>query len=146
MALPKQIDARGPRFGAAITTVVLAVAFLSIGTPLATTLLVLQTIVFGIGAIAGPHVQPYGILFAKVVKPRLAPATKFEAPQPPRFAQAVGLGFAVAALVGIVSGLEILTTIAVGFAFAAAFLNAVFNFCLGCEMYLLIRRFTASAA
>ena len=56
MALPNQIDARGPRFGAAITTVVLAVAFLSIGTQLATGLLVVQTIVFGIGAIAGPHV------------------------------------------------------------------------------------------
>lgn len=146
MALPTKIDARGPRFGAAVTTVVLAIAFLTIGSPLATGLLVIQAIVFGLGALVGPHVQPYGLFFAKVVRPRLAPATEFEAPQPPRFAQAVGLGFAVAALIGVVLGAQLLTTIAVGFALAAAFLNAAFNFCLGCEMYLLIRRFSTPAA
>jgi hypothetical protein len=75
----------------------------------------------------------------------LAPATEFEAPQPPRFAQAVGLGFAIAALIGVGLSIQLLTTIAVGFALAAAFLNAAFNFCLGCEMYLLIRRFSAPA-
>jgi len=31
-------------------------------------------------------------------------------------------------------------TVAVGFALAAAFLNAAFNYCLGCQMYLLILR------
>lgn len=145
MALPAKIDARGPRFGAAVTTVVLAIAFLTIGSPIATALLVLQTVVFGFGALVGPHVQPYGLFFAKVVRPRLAPATEFEAPQPPRFAQAVGLGFAIAALIGVGLSIQLLTTIAVGFALAAAFLNAAFNFCLGCEMYLLIRRFSAPA-
>lgn len=140
MAKPNQLDVRGPRFGAAVTTVVLAAAFLTANTALATALLVIQTIAFAIGAGVGPHAQPYGQFFAKVVRPRLAPATKFEAPQPPRFAQAVGLGFAVVALLGILIGNSALTAIAVGFALAAAFLNAAFGFCLGCEVYLLIRR------
>lgn len=140
MAKPTQLDVRGPRFGAAVTTVVLAVAFLTANTALASALLVIQTVAFAIGTFVGPHAQPYGQFFAKVIRPRLAPASKFEAPQPPRFAQGVGLGFAVVALLGILIGNSAVTAIAVGFALAAAFLNAAFGFCLGCEMYLLIRR------
>ena len=52
----------------------------------------------------------------------------------------MGLGFALVALVGRLAGAPLVAYIAVGFALAAAFLNAVFNFCLGCEMYLLGRR------
>jgi hypothetical protein len=74
----------------------------------------------------------------------LSPATKFEAPQPPRFAQSIGLAFAVVALTGVLLANATLTAIAVGFALAAAFLNAAFGFCLGCEIYLLIRRFTTA--
>lgn len=137
----QQLDVRGPRFGAAVTTIVLAIAFLTQGTVIASALLVLQTIAFAIGSIVGPHVQPYGLFFKKFVKPRLAPATKFEDPQPPRFAQAVGLGFAIVALIGIVIGSATVTSVAVGIALAAAFLNGAFSFCLGCEMYLLIKKF-----
>lgn len=135
-----EIDARGPRFGAAITACVLAVAFLTPGSALATGLLLVQTAAFAIGAFAGVQKQPYGLLFARFVRPRLAPASKFEAPEPPRFAQAVGLGFALLALVGIGIGSSSLTAVAIGFALAAAFLNAAFAFCLGCEAYLLIQR------
>lgn len=137
----QQLDVRGPRFGAAVTTIVLAIAFLTQGTVIASALLVLQTIAFAIGTIVGPHAQPYGLFFKKFVKPRLAPATKFEDPQPPRFAQAVGLGFAIVALIGIVIGSATVTSVAVGIALAAAFLNGAFSFCLGCEMYLLIKKF-----
>jgi hypothetical protein len=137
----QQLDVRGPRFGAAVTTIVLAIAFLTQGTVIASALLVLQTIAFAIGSIVGPHAQPYGLFFKKFVKPRLAPATKFEDPQPPRFAQAVGLGFAIVALIGIVIGSATVTSVAVGIALAAAFLNGAFSFCLGCEMYLLIKKF-----
>ncbi len=143
MAIPTQLDVRGPRFGAAVTTLVLAVAFITQGSSLATVLVAWQLLAFGIGAIVGPHAQPYGLFFAKVIKPRLAAATEFEPSAPPRFAQAVGLGFAIAALVGIATGITVLTTIAVGAALAAAFLNAAFSFCLGCEMYLLIKRMSS---
>lgn len=145
MAKPTQLDVRGPRFGAAVTTVVLAVAFVTAGSTFATVLLLVQAIAFGIGAFVGPHAQPYGKFFVTVIRPRLAPATEFEDAAPPRFAQAVGLGFAVAALAGIFLNSVALTQLAVGFALAAAFLNAAFAFCLGCEMYLLIRRFTTSS-
>jgi hypothetical protein len=137
------IDARGPRFGAVITTVVLALVLLTIPSTLSLVLLVVQAIAFGLGAVVGLHAQPYGVLFRRVVRPRLAPPSQFEAPEPPRFSQVVGLGFALVGLIGLVTGLTALAYVAVGFALAAAFLNAAFDFCLGCEMYLLGKRLTA---
>ena len=99
MTRPSQLDVRGPRFGAAVTTAVLAVAFVTAGTAVSTVLLIVQALAFAIGALVGPHAQPYGVLFAKVIRPRLSPATEFEDAAPPRFAQAVGrhLACAVAA-------------------------------------------------
>ena len=88
-----EVDIRGPRFSAAITVVVLAVSLLTVGTAVATTLLIIQTVVFGLGAFIGLKAQPYGIFFRAVVQPRLAPATQFEAIAPPRFAALVGFMF-----------------------------------------------------
>ena len=136
----RPIDARGPRFGAVLTTIVLALTLLAIPSTLSIVLLSLQTVVFAIGALVGVHAQPYGVLFRKVVRPRLAAPTKFEDPAPPRFAQTVGLAFAVVGLLGLVAGATSLAFVAVGFALAAAFLNAAFGFCLGCEVYLLLQR------
>ena len=136
----RPIDARGPRFGAVITTVVLAVTLLTIPSTLSLVLLSLQTVAFALGSLVGVHAQPYGVLFRKVVRPRLGAPTKLEDPAPPRFAQTVGLGFALVGLVGLVTGAMTLAYVAVGFALGAAFLNAAFDFCLGCEMYLLGKR------
>ncbi|MEI7779146.1 MAG: DUF4395 domain-containing protein [Actinomycetes bacterium] len=130
------IDPRGPRFGAAITTVVLAVVLLTSSS----WLLAVQAIVFGLGAIVGLSAQPYGVVYRRLVRPRLAPPRELEESAPPRFAQGVGLAFAVAGLAGYLGGVSTLGTIAVALALGAAFLNAAFNFCLGCEMYLLGRR------
>lgn len=135
-----EVDVRGPRFSAVITVLVLAVALLTVGTSVAATLLVIQTIVFGLGAFVGLKAQPYGVIFRAVVQPRLAPATEFEAIAPPRFAALVGFIFTAVALVGVVTNVEAVTYIAVAFALAAAFLNAAFGFCLGCEMFLLGKR------
>ncbi|NJP48496.1 DUF4395 domain-containing protein [Streptomyces sp. SBST2-5] len=135
------IDARGPRFGAAVTTVVLAVVMITGNA----WLLAWQTLAFACGAAGGVGRSPYGWLYRKAVRPRLGPPTRFEAPQPPRFAQAVGLVFAVTGLIGFVAGPGWLGLAATGAALAAAFLNAVFGYCLGCEMYLLTRRLTARA-
>jgi hypothetical protein len=141
------VDARGPRFGAVITTVVLAVILLTIPSTLSLLLLVVQTVAFALGSLVGLQAQPYGVLFRKIVRPRLAAPTHFEAPEPPRFAQTVGLGFAVVGLIGLLTGATALAYVAVGFALGAAFLNAAFDFCLGCEMYLLGKRlFTGRAA
>jgi len=143
---PRQVDARGPRFAAAVTVVVLAVTLLTIPSPVSFVLLAIQTVAFGLGSLVGLHAQPYGWLFRTLVRPRLAPPTVFEDVAPPRFAQTVGLGFAVVGLIGLITGADVVAYVAVGFALAAAFLNAAFNFCLGCEMYLLGKRLFGSRA
>ncbi|MET8858525.1 DUF4395 domain-containing protein [Streptomyces sp. NPDC004579] len=135
------IDARGPRFGAAVTAVVLAVTLITGNV----WLLAWQTLAFALGAAGGVTRSPYGWVFRKAVRPRLGPPTEFEAPEPPRFAQAVGLGFAVVGLIGWTVGPAWLGSAATACALAAAFLNAAFGYCLGCEMYLLVRRVTVRA-
>ena len=134
------VDVRGPRFGAALTTVVLALTLLTIPSPVSTVLLAWQLVVFALGSLVGLQAQPYGVLFRKVVRPRIGPATEFEDAAPPRFAQTVGLVFAVVGLAGLLLGVTVVAYVAVAFALAAAFLNAAFAFCLGCEMYLLGKR------
>ena len=132
------IDARGPRFGAAITTTVLAIALVT-GNKW---VLVAQGLVFAIGSLRGPQFTPYGLIYKKFIKPRLAKEAPTEDVRPPKFAQSVGLIFALVGAIGAFAGFDAVFTVAVGFALAAAFLNAAFNYCLGCEMYLLIVRFT----
>lgn len=132
------VDVRGPRFAAWVTAGVLAVVLLT-ASPV---LLGLQALVFAAGAALGIRRAPYGVLFRRLVAPRLGPATEFEDPAPPRFAQAVGLVFAVVGTVGFALGWPALGFGATALALAAAFLNAAFGFCLGCEMYLLFRRAT----
>jgi hypothetical protein len=138
--MSKQIDPRGPRFGAAITTAVLAIILLTIPSSVALVLLGIQTVVFALGAFVGLHAQPYGILYRKLVAPKLGKPTALEAVEPPQFAQFVGFLFAATGLIALLAGAELVATVAVGFALGAAFLNAAFNFCLGCEMYLIGKR------
>ena len=102
--------------------------------------IVVQALVFAIGAFKGPQFTPYAFIYKTIVKPRLKGEVPTEEVKPPQFAQRVGLLFALVALVGAVTGLDLLFTIAVAGALGAAFLNAVFNFCLGCEIYLLLLR------
>ena len=132
-----EIDPRGPRFAALITTLVLAVVLVT-GSAW---LLAAQAAVFAVGAVFGLRYSPYGLLYRKLVRPRLGPPDELEPEAPPRFAQAVGLVFAVIGVAGYAAGLTWLGMAATATALAAAFLNAVFGLCLGCEMYVLIRRF-----
>lgn len=133
------IDARGPRFGAIITTTVLAVALVT-GNKW---IVLAQALIFAIGAIRGPQHTPYGLIFKNFIKPRLSQPGPTEDVRPPKFAQTVGLIFALIGTIAAFSGASIVFTVAVGFALGAAFLNAAFNYCLGCEMYLLLVRFTS---
>ena len=130
------IDSRGPRWSAGITTIVLATALVTSSL----WVIAYQAVVFAIGAIRGPQFTPNAVIFKKIIRPRLKSEATFEDVRPPQFAQAVGLGFALIAVIASVVGAGAVFTIAVGFALAAAFLNAAFNFCLGCQMYLLILR------
>ena len=132
----KLIDARGPRFGALITTLVLT-AFLATGF---TPLLYWQLAVFTLAAFVGLQSSPYAFIYSKLIKPRLKGDIPTEDVRPPHFAQFVGFLFAASATVAYLLGAETVGYVVVGFALAAAFLNAAFNFCLGCEVYLLIAR------
>src|ERR1700759_5024728 len=138
----RQLDPRGPQFNAILTSVVLALTLITAPDTVGLVLLGLQTALFATGVVLGVQRTPAAYLFKTLVRPRLAAPAHLEDPQPPRFAQGVGLAFAVVGLVGYLSGITLLGAIATGFALVAALLNAVFGLCLGCEMYLLIQRVT----
>ena len=131
-----EIDARGPRFSAALTTVVLALALVTGWDWLAT----FQAVVFAIGAIKGPQFTPYALIYRTLIKPRLKSPLRTEDVRPPQFAQSIGLAFALVALAGAATGTSAVFTVAVAAALAAAFLNAAFDFCLGCQVYLILAR------
>jgi hypothetical protein len=140
---PDQVDVRGPRFAAWVTTVVIVAtlvvsAFSYVGA--AVVVLGLQAAVFAIGAWCGPRQHPYGLIFQRLVAPRLGPVTEKEPVPPLKFAQLVGFVFAVLGVIGFAGGAPFLGLIATGFALVAAFLNAAFGICLGCQVYPLVAR------
>ncbi|MBV8862092.1 MAG: DUF4395 domain-containing protein [Mycobacterium sp.] len=142
-----QVDVRGPRFSAWITTAVLLVVLVVSGfsASTATVILGLQAVVFLIGALAGPRKHPYGRLFVNFVAPRLGPVKEREPVAPLKFAQLVGLIFAVIGVAGFATGLPMLGFIATAFALAASFLNAAFGICLGCQIYPVVARLRRTA-
>lgn len=139
---PAQVDVRGPRFAAWVTTAVLIATLLVAGVsePVAAVILGAQALVFAIGAAGGPRKHPYGRLFAAFVAPRLAPVTEREPVPPLKFAQLVGFVFAAAGTAGFAFGVTALGLTATAFALVAAFLNAAFGICLGCQIYPLAAR------
>ena len=138
--MARQIDPRGPQFNAALTSAVLAVVLLTAPGRVGTTLLAVQAVLFAVGVARGVQHTPAAYAFRTWVRPRLGAPEHLEDPEPPRFAQGVGLAFALVGLAGYLAGVPVLGAVATGFALAAALLNAVFGFCLGCELYLLLRR------
>ena len=147
-AAPAMVDVRGPRFAAWVTTVVIvatliAAAFSSIA---AAVILGVQAVVFAIGAWRGPRQHPYGLIFQRLVAPRLGPVTEKEPVPPLKFAQLVGFVFAVVGAIGFAAGIQPLGLVATGFALVAAFLNAAFGICLGCQIYPLVARVRKNAS
>ncbi|WP_194764199.1 DUF4395 domain-containing protein [Microbacterium sp. UFMG61] len=166
MTTPAGIDPRGPRFAATITAVLLlAATFLgligtstarSFGTSSDTWAIVaastgqraldpafLLTVVIAllfVWSVLSPATAPWGVVFRRFVRPRLAPPAELEDPRPPRFAQGVGLFVVTIGLVLHLLGVPWALPIATAAAFIAAFLNAAFSFCLGCQIYLLLQR------
>lgn len=137
MSAGPPVDPRGPRFAAWVTTVVLAIVLVTSWWPV----LAAQAVVFAIGGFVGLRYAPYSLLYRHLVAARLGPTDEREDAAPLRFAQGVGFGFAVLGVLGYTTGATWLGITATAFALAAAFLNAAFAFCLGCETYLLIQRF-----
>jgi hypothetical protein len=131
-----KVDPRGQRFAAALSAAVLVLVLIT-GSGW---LLAAQAVVFGMGAVLGLRYAPYGLVYRALVRPRLGPPRELEDEAPPRFAQGVGLVISVIGVVGYGVGLAPLGMAATALALVAAFLNAAFGLCLGCEMYVLIRR------
>ena len=151
------IDPRSPRFGAGITAVLLLVTIVlslvgsvaSLGSAAslearvldpALVLLTAISLLFLWGATAGIRKHPYGWLFRRLVRPRLDPPAELEDPKPPTFAQLVGFVVTAAGVLLALAGVPFAITVAAGLAFVAAFLNAVFGYCIGCQLYLLVVR------
>ena len=132
----REVDVRGPRAAAWVTSAVLAVALLT-GSG---ALVAVQAAIFAVGAFAGLRYAPYGVLFRVLVAPRLGPVREREPEAPARFAQLVGLVFAVVGAAGYLTGAPLVGAVATGLALVAALLNATTGFCLGCELYLTVRR------
>jgi hypothetical protein len=141
------VDARGPRFAAWVTTAVLLAALLvaAFSPPAAATVLCVQAVIFAVGAAGGPRRHPYGRVFAGVVAPRLGPVDEREPVAPLKFAQLVGLVFAVVAVAGFAAGAFMAGVVATTAALVAAFLNAAFGVCLGCQLYPLVARLRGTA-
>jgi Domain of unknown function (DUF4395) len=137
-----QVDPRGQRFSAVLTSLVLIVVLATGSWPL----LAAQAVVFVIGVVFGLRSTPYGLIYQAFVRPRLGPPKELEPEAPPRFAQGVGAAFALVGVLGYALGIPALGMTATAFALVAAFLNAAFGLCLGCEAYLLIRRLTPGRA
>jgi hypothetical protein len=131
-----KVDPRGLRFAAALSALVLVVVLITSSA----WLLAAQAAVFAVGAVLGLQYAPYGLVYRALVRPRLGPPRELEDAAPPRFAQGVGLVFSVVGVIGYAAGLAPLGIAATALALAAAFLNAAFGLCLGCELYVLIRR------
>lgn len=131
-----QIDPRGPRFAAMIATAVLIVVLMTSSA----WLLAAQAVVFAFATTFGLRYAPYGLIYRWLIRPRLGPPEELEDEAPPRFAQGVGLVFAVTGAIGYATGTILLGMLASAAALMAAFLNAAFGLCLGCELYLMIRR------
>ena len=144
---PDLVDVRGPRFAAWVTTAVLVLALAgpAVSPPAAAVILAVQAVVFAIGAVGGPRKHPYGRVFAAVVAPRLGPVREREPIPPLKFAQLVGLIFAVLGAAGFAAGASLFGLAATAAALAAAFLNAAFGICLGCQLYPLVARFRRPA-
>ncbi|MEV0458635.1 DUF4395 domain-containing protein [Catellatospora methionotrophica] len=130
-------DPRGPRFAAAVTTVVMVAVLLTGSGWLA----LAQAAVFALTA-TQPRLGPYALLYRTLLAPRLGKPAELEPLAPVRFAQAVGFVFAAVATLGYLLGSPLTGAIAAACALAAAFLNAAFGLCLGCELFLAYRRLT----
>ena len=130
-----QLDPRGQRFAAAVTSVVLIVVLATGWGWLA----LAQAVVFAVTA-ADPRRGPYPLLYRALVLPRIGPPAEREPAAPVRFAQLVGCVFLTVAAIGYLSGATLLGVAFAALGLLAAFLNAVFGLCVGCEVYLAARR------
>ncbi len=130
----RQIDPRGQRFGAGVSAVVLAVAFL-LALPW---LAVLVGLNLAVSAAFGTRFYLPGRAWPTVRRAlRLGPPAELEHEYPPRFAQALGATFVGLAAIAFVLGATPLGWLLVGAVAALQVLLAATGICVGCRLYAL---------
>jgi hypothetical protein len=141
---PKQLDPRGPRFGAGITSVLMVlVIYFSLAPEtidIAFGIMAFAVLMFTFGSLLGPAKHPYSYLYKYTLRKFLKDPTELEAPKPVHFAQVVGLIVTGTGFLLHILAVPNALPVAAAAAFIAAFLNAVFAYCLGCQMYLGLKR------
>ena len=90
--------------------------------------------------LTGPSLSPLGQLMTRIVTPRLHLAVRPVAGPPKRFAQGLGVGFSVTALMLTILGYWGAAQIFLGLLATAAVLESVFGLCLGCKAFGLLMR------
>ncbi|MER7015052.1 DUF4395 domain-containing protein [Saccharopolyspora sp. NPDC000359] len=138
------LDPRGVRFTAAVTSAILALGLITASWRV----LAAQMVLFGMCAFIGMRLNPWGFVYRQAVQPRLSPIDQAdrEDPAPVRFSQGIGFAFALVATIGYAAEWTTLGFVANAFALVAALLNAVFGYCLGCQLYLVLRRLAPAGA
>jgi len=146
MSQPVQIDPRVLRFNAAVTSVVVAAAIVTVDTvPAGAIALVsLQLVAFVIGGFYRVTASPYALAYARSVRPRIGPPRELEDSAGPVFSHVVGTVFLAAALAALLAGATVVVYLALALALVAALLNASIGLCLGCELYVILQRLQTS--
>jgi hypothetical protein len=89
--------------------------------------------------LTGPKLSPLGRLASKVIAPRLGAEKPVSGP-PKRFAQGMGAAMTTAGAIAWALGATTLADVLLAMLLAAATLESVFAYCLGCRIFgLLIR-------
>lgn len=142
----QRIDPRAPRIGAAITSILSLAGFVLVQLNVQLGLLFLGlTFLLFVWGVFFPATHPYGIIF-RLIRPSIGPPEYLEDPRPPKFAQQVGLSVSTLGVLIAVVNPAMGVLVGLGVVFVASALNAYFDFCLGCVMYLRIRRLRSALA
>jgi hypothetical protein len=89
--------------------------------------------------LTGPTLSPFGQLATRVIAPRLG-TPKYVSGPPKRFAQGMGAVISTTAAVLAVSGAHTAAGVVLLALLAAATLESVFAYCLGCKVFGLLMR------
>lgn len=146
MSQPVEIDPRGQRFSAALTSIVLAATIVSVQ-PLSAVAILLAAFQLGVFALGGFYrltASPYALVYARSIRPRIGPPPELDDSVGPVFSQVVGTLFLAAALAALVAGATVVAYVALALALVAALLNASIGLCLGCELHVILQRLQTS--
>jgi hypothetical protein len=136
LSFPNPVNEKAARVVAAVVAA-LAAAALASGV-----LWLLIPLAYGFWArvLTGPKLSPLGWAAQNLIAPRLGPGKLVPGP-PKRFAQAIGAAISSAALVvALVAGMHAAADALLALLLAAATLESVFGYCLGCRVFALLMR------